>query len=70
MEERVGHMPDVYAVYAFECGALVLRAIDIAGEKDRAKVLDAAMFNMKEFGGLVSTWSFTDTGDLIRPGSC
>jgi branched-chain amino acid transport system substrate-binding protein len=62
MEERVGQMSDICAGYAFERAAIVLRAIDITGEKDRGKVLDAT-FNMKEFGGLVGTWSFTDTGD-------
>jgi branched-chain amino acid transport system substrate-binding protein len=62
MEERVGQMSDICAGYAFERAASVLRAIYIAREKDRGKVLDA-MFNMKEFGGLVGTWSFSDTGD-------
>ena len=62
MQEAVGHMPDAYAVYAFECAAVVLQAIDIVGEKDRAKILDA-MFSMKDFRGLIGTWSFTETGD-------
>lgn len=62
MEERVGHLPDAYAVYAFECASVVLQAIDQVGEKDRAKILEE-MFNTKDFRGLVGTWSFTETGD-------
>jgi len=62
MEEEVGNLPDAYAVYAFECAAVALQAIDIVGEKDRAKILEA-MFSMKDFRGLVGTWSFTETGD-------
>lgn len=62
MRERVGHDPDAYAAYSFECAVVVLQAIDQVGEKDRAKVLDA-MFNTTDFRGLTNTWSFTETGD-------
>ncbi|HWV24788.1 MAG TPA: branched-chain amino acid ABC transporter substrate-binding protein [Thermomicrobiales bacterium] len=62
MQDRVGHLPDAYSVYAFECAAVVLQAIDQVGEKDRAKVLDE-MFQTHDFRGLVGTWSFTETGD-------
>jgi branched-chain amino acid transport system substrate-binding protein len=59
---KVGHEPDAYAVYSFECAVTVLQAIDKVGEKDRAKILDAAMAT-KDFRGLIGTWSFTETGD-------
>lgn len=62
MTQRVGHEPDAYAAYSFECALVALQAIDQVGEKDRARILDA-MFHTKDFRGLVGTWSFTDTGD-------
>lgn len=62
MKERVGHEPDAYAAYSFECAVVVLQAIDKVGEKDRAKILDA-MITTKDFRGLTNTWSFTETGD-------
>lgn len=62
MREKIGREPDAYSVYAFECAAVTLQAIDIVGEKDRASILEA-MFTMKDFRGLIGTWSFTGTGD-------
>jgi len=62
MKERLGHDPDPYAVYSFECAITVLQAIDAVGEKDRAKVLEHGMAT-KEFRGLIGTWSFGPTGD-------
>ncbi|MDQ3043746.1 MAG: branched-chain amino acid ABC transporter substrate-binding protein [Chloroflexota bacterium] len=62
MEERLGHSPDAYAVYAFDCAVLTVQAIDQVGEKDRAAILDA-MFNTEGFVGLVATYSITETGD-------
>jgi len=62
MQERVGHEPDAYAAYSFECAVVALQAIDIVGEKDRAKILET-MFNTTDFRGLTNTWSFTETGD-------
>jgi branched-chain amino acid transport system substrate-binding protein len=62
MEERTGHAPDAYAVYAFDAAVLAIQAIDVVGEKDRAAILDV-MFNTEGFVGLVNTFSITDTGD-------
>lgn len=62
MNERLGRDPDAYSVYAFDCATVVLQAIDRVGEADRAKILDA-MWNTKDFRGLVGTFSFTETGD-------
>lgn len=59
----LGHLPDAYAVYGYECAVVVIQAIDRVGEKDRAKILDA-MWNTTEFRSLLGgQWSFTDTGD-------
>ena len=63
MTDKLGHEPDAYAMYAYETTVVVIQAIDKAGEKDRAKILDA-MFATKDFAGLLGkTWSFTETGD-------
>ena len=62
MSERLGHAPDAYAVYAFECAVVVIQAIDKVQAKDRRQILDA-MFATEGFNGLLGTWSFTETGD-------
>lgn len=63
MSERLGHSPDAYAVYAYECAVVVVQALDRVGEKDRVKILDA-MFSTEGFESLLGgTWSFTETGD-------
>ncbi len=62
MRDRVGHEPDAYSVYAFDCGVHVLQAIDAVGEKDRAKILDH-MFSVESFRGLLGTYEFDDNGD-------
>lgn len=62
MRERVGHEPDAYSVYAFDCGVHVVQAIDAVGEKDRAAILDH-MFNVEGFRGLLGTYEFDENGD-------
>jgi branched-chain amino acid transport system substrate-binding protein len=67
MTEIVGHMPDAYSTYSYECAVAVIQAIDKVGEKDRAAILDA-LFATENFTGLVGqTWGFTDTGDTDAP---
>jgi branched-chain amino acid transport system substrate-binding protein len=63
MSERLGHSPDAYAVYAYECIAVAIQAIDKAQEKDREKILDA-MLSTENFASLLGgTWSFLPSGD-------
>ena len=63
MTERLGHSPDSYAVYAYETTVAVLQAIEKAGEKDRAKILDA-LITTEGFNSLLGgSWAFTETGD-------
>ncbi|MFT4040417.1 MAG: branched-chain amino acid ABC transporter substrate-binding protein [Thermomicrobiales bacterium] len=78
MEEIVGHSPDSYATYAYETAVAVLQAIDKAGTKDRAAILDALMSTENFHSLLGGTWAFTDTGDTdslvmsvneIKPGA-
>jgi branched-chain amino acid transport system substrate-binding protein len=59
----LGHSPDAYATYAYECIAVIVQAIDKAQEKDRGAILDAMMAT-KDFTDLLGvTWAFTETGD-------
>ena len=62
MRERVGHEPDAYSVYAFDCAVHVVQAIDAVQSKDRAAILDH-MFNIGDFRGLLGTYSFDENGD-------
>jgi branched-chain amino acid transport system substrate-binding protein len=67
MTEILGHTPDAYATYSYESTVAVIQAIDQAGEKDRAAILEALM-GTSNFSGLVgTTWSFTETGDTDSP---
>ena len=61
--ERLGHAPDAYAVYAYETVVAVIQAIDHAGVKDRAAILDE-LFGTEGFVSLLGfTWSFNENGD-------
>ncbi|MBA2598903.1 MAG: branched-chain amino acid ABC transporter substrate-binding protein [Chloroflexia bacterium] len=61
--EILGHSPDSYAVYGYECMVAVIQAIDAVQEKDRAAILDA-LFATENFKSLLGiTWAFTETGD-------
>jgi len=66
IQERLGHVPDSYATYAYEAAVIAMQAIDEVQEKDRAAILDA-MFTTTNFQGLSGTYSFTETGDPDKP---
>jgi branched-chain amino acid transport system substrate-binding protein len=67
MSEILGHAPDGYSTYSYDCTVAIIQAIDKVGEKDRGKILDALM-GTKDFTSLVGkTWSFTETGDIDTP---
>jgi len=63
MEEALGHVPDAYAMYAYETAVVVIQAIDRAAAKDRAAIM-AAVMGTKDFRSLLGhTWSFNEEGD-------
>jgi branched-chain amino acid transport system substrate-binding protein len=67
MSEIVGHAPDGYSTYSYDCTVAIIQAIDQVGEKDRGMILDALM-GTTNFTSLVGkTWSFTETGDIDAP---
>jgi branched-chain amino acid transport system substrate-binding protein len=67
MSEILGHAPDGYSTYSYDCSVAVIQAIDQVGEKDRGMILDALMAT-QNFTSLVGkSWSFTETGDIDNP---
>src|ERR671916_1643578 len=67
MSEILGHAPDGYSTYSYDCTVAIIQAIDQVGEKDREKILDTLM-GTTNFTSLVGkTWSFTETGDIDNP---
>ena len=63
MEEVLGHVPDAYAMYAYEAAVVTIQAIDRAGAKDRAAIMEALLGTTDFHSLLGATWSFTETGD-------
>jgi len=62
-QKLLGHLPDAYAVYAYETAVVVIQALDTVGEKDRQKILDTLLATKNFHSLLGHTWAFTDTGD-------
>jgi branched-chain amino acid transport system substrate-binding protein len=58
---RIGHEPDAYSIYAFECAVASLQAIEQVG-KDRPGLI-TTLAGIEGFRGLIGEWSFTETGD-------
>jgi branched-chain amino acid transport system substrate-binding protein len=54
--------PDPYAIYGYEAMSVVLEAIDRAGKKDRAAILEE-LTQTKDYEGALGTWSFDENGD-------
>ncbi len=63
MQEILGHVPDAYAMYAYETAVVVLQTIDKVQEKDRTKMIDGMMQTVDFLSLLGGSWSFTETGD-------
>lgn len=61
-KQRFNAEPEAYAIYSYEAGNVILKAIEKAGVKDRRKILDAIM-GTKDYTGVLGTWSFDKNGD-------
>ncbi|HEX5445150.1 MAG TPA: branched-chain amino acid ABC transporter substrate-binding protein, partial [Pirellulales bacterium] len=60
---RFGVTPEAYAIYGYEAGKMALAAIERAGRKDRAAIIEACL-SMRDFdGGALGKWSFDANGD-------
>ena len=60
---KYGRDADPYAIYGYESMKVALNAIERAGKKDRAAILDAIR-NTKDYHGALGTWSFDENGDI------
>jgi branched-chain amino acid transport system substrate-binding protein len=58
-----GRDADPYAIFGYESMKVALNAIETAGKKDRAAILDAIR-NTKDYKGAMGTWSFDENGDI------
>ena len=58
----LGHEPDAYSLYAYECGICAVQGLDVAQSNDRVALLEA-MFATTNFQGLIGEWELTETGD-------
>jgi branched-chain amino acid transport system substrate-binding protein len=54
--------PEAYAIYGYEAASVVIKAISTVCAKDKAAILNA-MFNTKDFDGVLGKWSFDANGD-------
>jgi branched-chain amino acid transport system substrate-binding protein len=62
-EQKYGDAsPDPYAIYGYECGRLVLDAIERAGSGDKADVLKA-LFATKDRDSVLGKYSIDENGD-------
>jgi branched-chain amino acid transport system substrate-binding protein len=55
--------PGAYAIYGYEAGKVALTAIERAGKKDRAAIVDACLAIRDFDQGALGTWSFDENGD-------
>jgi branched-chain amino acid transport system substrate-binding protein len=61
-QKRFGAMPEAYAIYGYEAAKVALKAIEKAGKKDRAAILQACL-SLRDFDGALGRWSFDANGD-------
>ena len=61
-QSKFAEAPSFYALYGYEAMSVALRAITNSCKKDRTAVRDAA-FALKNFNGVLGTWSFDANGD-------
>ncbi len=59
---KFGGEPEGYAVYGYDCAKAIIAAIERAGKKDRAAVVEQ-LAATKDFSGALGTWSFDANGD-------
>ena len=61
-QKQFGKLPEAYAAYGYESGKVALEAIRRAGKKDR-NAIRAAALSIRNFEGVLGTWSFDKNGD-------
>jgi len=63
---RWGQEPEPYAASSYEACAVVLRAIETVGTRDRAAITRMALAT-HDYVGLLGNWSFDSNGDIQLP---
>ncbi|MFH0876402.1 MAG: branched-chain amino acid ABC transporter substrate-binding protein [archaeon] len=61
-KQRYNLEPESFSTFGYESAKVALLAIEKAGVKDRAKILEEVS-KTKDFSGLFGTWSFDQNGD-------
>jgi branched-chain amino acid transport system substrate-binding protein len=64
-KKKYGKDPEGYAVYGYEAGKVALKAIEMAGKKDRNAIREACL-KIKNFDGALGKWSFDKNGDTTN----
>jgi len=59
---KYGNEPEGYAVYGYEAAKVVLTAVERAGSKDRAAIIEQ-IAAVRDFDGALGKWSFDENGD-------
>ncbi len=54
--------PETFSAFGYEAAKVALLAIERAGTKDRARILEEVS-KIKDYDGLFGTWSFDENGD-------
>jgi branched-chain amino acid transport system substrate-binding protein len=62
---KYGDTIQAYTAYGYESMSVALAAIQTAGKKDRAAILQAVA-NVKDFDGVLGKWSFDKNGDTTQ----
>jgi branched-chain amino acid transport system substrate-binding protein len=61
-KDKYGLESETYGPFGYEAASVVLAALNKVCKKDRAAILDA-VFNTKDFDGVLGKWSFDKDGD-------
>jgi len=63
--QRYGSLPEPAAFCGYEAAGVVLRAISVAGTRDR-RAIAAAALAITDFDGVLGRWSVDENGDTTR----
>lgn len=64
-QDRFGQLPSFGATFGYEAAMVLTSALQKTNGKSQG--LRQAMLEMKDFKGLIDTFSFNESGDVVRP---
>ena len=65
-KQRFGQLPDIFAGLSYDAARIIVSAIERGGAKDTEKV-KMALYNTRNFPGVVGETTFDENGDVIKP---